>query len=200
MSTVRSVLQLPARLFEAFAIRILMLSGVTRQYGTVRVSVVTSDPVVRERLFRHVSDAFTLLTRYDPKSALRVRAHLRRVLVYEWPTAYGSIARYTPWFALCQVNAAALAAMAEGAGVIVACCLVHETTHARLYRRNRRTLAGGEALRLRVERLCLMTELAFVSKLPASAGLQEQLRQELDEIPQTYSDAEIKRRRPSATR
>jgi hypothetical protein len=68
---------------------------------------------------------------------------------------------------------------------LIAAAIVHEATHARLWRCG---IGYDEELRARVEAACFRRELAFAAKLPNGERVQEQARDALAIPPATWTD------------
>jgi len=68
---------------------------------------------------------------------------------------------------------------------LVAAAIVHEATHARLWRRG---IGYDEMLRARVEAACFRRELAFAARLPNGERVREQARDALAMSPAAWTD------------
>lgn len=154
----------------------------------IRIWIAAQDPS-EYALFRHqIALALELLERYDPMQFKRVCADLSGIFVHHWPRTFGMIAQYQPNLRLCNLNADLLASMPAGGSVVAACLIVHEVTHAELYRRGIPILCSNTSTRIRTERICIKAELAFAHRLPDSGPLQESLEEQLSAVDTTFSD------------
>jgi len=127
--------------------------------------------------------SITLIAHYEPRLFVRLKADLPGILVYAF--AARPRARYNRSTGFCELSPSL--ALSDDI-VTIAASIVHEGTHARLRRVGKRDPEG----RLRVERVCVSQEIAFLDKLPGMSrraakirGLLENLR--LDD----YTDAAL---------
>lgn len=133
---------------------------------------------------RRVEDALQLIKRYDTLNYFRITRNLDRIWVHLLPSAQAHYDR--------SLNACAL----DERYVLnetmtleqIASTIVHEATHARLEGWGIQYL---EAMRIRIESICLRRELNFLVKLPDSEPLQDEIVRALDwcaSDPDFYSD------------
>jgi hypothetical protein len=139
---------------------------------------------------RRVEDALQLIKRYDTLNYFRITRNLDRIWVHLLPSAQAHYDR--------SLNACAL----DERYVLnetmtleqIASTIVHEATHARLEGWGIQYL---EAMRTRIESICLRRELSFLAKLPDSAPLQDEIMRALAWCagdPDFYSDKNFWRR------
>lgn len=133
---------------------------------------------------RRVEDALQLIKRHDTLNYFRITRNLDRIWVHLLPSAQAHYDR--------SLNACAL----DERYVLnetmtldqIASTIVHEATHARLEGWGIQYL---EAMRIRIESICLRRELNFLVKLPDSEPLQDEIVRALDwcaSDPDFYSD------------
>jgi hypothetical protein len=123
-----------------------------------------------------VEEALRLIKVHDPRRYDRLLRDLERVWVLLLP---GSLGCFNAALAACQLDRRFV--LAETPAVI-ANTIVHEATHARLWRCG----IGYEVeLRQRVEAVCFRRELAFATTLPNGDEVHEQALGRLD-IPADY--------------
>jgi hypothetical protein len=141
-----------------------------RNIDGVRVGSFTDPP---EPTLRRVAEALLLMKQQSPLHYSRILRHLDRIWVDVLADANASYWR--------KLNACKLDerfVLREDTTIEqIASAIVHEATHARL---DRWGVAYDEAKRHRIETICMRRELDFVSELPASDALQDQLRLMLD--------------------
>lgn len=131
-----------------------------------------------------VQNALKLIRERDPKRYARLVKDLDRVWVRLLPGPLGQF-EFSDW--TCELDERFVA----GASVEqIASTIVHEATHARLWRRGFRY---DEGIRRRVETACFRQEQAFAARLPASEGLAEELAAYLDLPAEYWSDGATRR-------
>ncbi|WP_439357269.1 hypothetical protein [Bradyrhizobium sp. DASA03007] len=126
-----------------------------------------------EPALQRVEAALRLIERFAPLQYRRVKNSLSRVWVTLVPHGAGC---YLDRLNACLLDERVVAAEATTVAWI-ASAIVHEATHARL---DRWGIRYKEAARLRVERICIRSELNFARHLPDADALQEQIAQRLD--------------------
>lgn len=127
--------------------------------------------------------SITLIAHYDPRRFTRLKADLPGILVY--PFAATPRARYNRSTGLCELSPSL--ALSDDI-VTIAASIVHEGTHGRLRRVGKRDAEG----RLRVERVCVSQEIAFLEKLPGMARRAAKIRDVLESLRvDDYTDAAL---------
>lgn len=148
---------------------LLWRSGVllssTQVVEGVRVSVLASKEEEAE-LFEKVRLALSTIRERDPRRYRCLQRDLARIFV-----ADGSGAEYVPTINACHL---AISHIRRRSVVELAMTMIHEATHARLWRRGFRY---QEHRRERIERLCVSQEVAFAALLPSSEALIEKAEQ-----------------------
>lgn len=177
-----------ATLLNGAATWILLIAARKESIRGVRVWIAAQHRSEHALLRDRIAFALDLLERYDPVQFKRVHDDLSGIFVHHWPTTFGTIAQYQPALRLCNLNAGLLTSMPAGGSVVAACLIVHEVTHAALYRRGIPILCGNTSIRTRTERICIKAELAFAHRLPGAAPLQAALEQQLSAVDTTFSD------------
>lgn len=139
--------------------RLMLRTSANKRVDGLWIGSFDNDAEAEPRL-RRVQDALNLIKTHDP-----VRyAHLIRDLERIWVTVIsGGLAHFDPSIRACVLDERHLLNDANPPERIAA-SIVHEATHARLWR------CGigyeGEELRARVEAVCFRRERAFAAKLP----------------------------------
>jgi len=131
-----------------------------------------------EPVMRRIEEALRLIKVHDPRRYDRLRKDLTRIWVRLVP---GALARYVPVLETCEVDERFVLAETSSPELIAA-AIVHEATHARLWRRG---IGYDEGLRARVEAACFRRELAFAAKLPNAERVRELARDALTIPPAT---------------
>jgi hypothetical protein len=143
---------------------------------------------LEEKYLDRVSDALALIGRYDPVRYRRLLMDLRRIWVEPFS---GAVGRYTHSDRTCWLNTDYVE---SGSVATIASVIVHEATHARLFRAG---IGYEEAVRLRVERCCLRRQRSFADRIPGGAGFVWQ-EEEFDRLPD-YTDAAVAERHRANT-
>jgi hypothetical protein len=104
------------------------------------------------------------------------------------------LGQYKPSLKACLLDERYVADSAAAVDQI-ASTIVHEATHARLWRYG---IGYKEEQRARIEAICFRRELAFAARLPNSAQLQQKVARYLDWYsanPDYFYDAQLQERR-----
>jgi hypothetical protein len=143
-----------------------------------------------QRLLDRVEEALALIKRYDRLRYDRLSRDLKRVWVH---VLHGIRGSYNEAFAACELDARFVLPETTSPELIAA-TIVHEATHSRLLRCG---IGYEEAVRARVEAVCLRRELAFAAKLPNGAEVKEVAEHALKEsdAPGFWSDTQSIQRR-----
>lgn len=140
-----------------------------------------SEDVLRAK--EQLNLSITLIAHYEPRRFARLKADLRGVLVY--PFAASPRARYNRSTGYCELSPSL--ALSNDI-VTIASSIVHEGTHARLRRVGKRDPEG----RLRVERVCVSEQIAFLDNLPGMAHRAAKIRGVLEGLRvDDYTDAAL---------
>ena len=132
-------------------------------------------------VMRRIEEALRLIKVHDPRRYDRLRKDLTRIWVRLVP---GAVARYVPPIETCELDERFVLAETSSPDLIAA-AIVHEATHARLWRRG---IGYDEMLRARVEAACFRRELAFAARLPNGERVREEARDALGMSPATWTD------------
>jgi hypothetical protein len=122
---------------------------------------------------RRVEDALQLIKRHDPLNYLRVTRNLDRIWVHLIPSAE---AHYERTLNACILDERYLL-KEEMTLDRIASTIVHEAAHARLERWG---IIYEEGSRYRIEAICLRRELNYLTKLPDSGPLREEIVRTLE--------------------
>lgn len=135
-----------------------------------------------EPTLRRVEEALGLIKKYDRLRYNRIIKDLERVWVRLLP---GALGKYTHSLRACELDERFVLADTSPPEVIAA-TIVHEATHARLWRCG---IGYDESLRHRVEAVCCRREVAFASKLPNGERVREKVQDYLAISPTAWTNA-----------
>jgi hypothetical protein len=153
-------------LADRFALRV----STGRQVDGLWVGVfLVNEP---ELVLHRVEEALRLIKEYDRLRYDRLICDLKRVWVRLLPGVLGNF-NYALY--ACELDSQFVVAETS-LPELIAATIVHEATHARLRRCG---IGYEEALRPRVEAVCLRRELAFAAKLPNGKQVREQAERTL---------------------
>jgi hypothetical protein len=130
-----------------------------------------------------VEQALSLIKQFDRRRYNRLIRDLERIWVN--PLAW-SIAAFEASLNACELDTRYVLADTTPVEMLAA-CIVHEATHARLWRCGI-GYPEEEKLRQRVEAVCFRQELAFSAKLPDGAYLREAAEHGLATPPEYWRD------------
>jgi hypothetical protein len=154
----------------SYADRIRLWLSTKREVDGLWVGSIEDDPY---QGLRRVEDALQLIKRHDPLNYLRVTRNLDKIWVHLIPSAE---AHYERTLNACVLDERYLL-KEEMTLDRIASTIVHEATHARLERWG---IIYEEESRYRIEAICLRRELNFLTKLPDSEHLQEEIAYALE--------------------
>jgi hypothetical protein len=139
--------------------RVAILAGEGHDLEGIRVVDMTLVPY--PNLCADIADALKLIHRYDSIRFNRMMSDVRRILIVGIERSAGEYWEDTRSVLLDAANCSRQTPEA------VAMIIVHEATHARLWRMG----VGRFPDRSRIERICVNAEIAFARKLPSSSRL-----------------------------
>lgn len=172
------------RLRLAFlVVRLLPLASTKADALGMRIylALLNSDDVARAKKQLYV--AVSLIANYEPHRYARLKADLRGILVYAF--ARDPRARYNRSTGFCELSPCL--ALTDDV-VTIASSIVHEGTHARLRQVGKRDPAD----RLRIERLCLAQQVAFLERLPGMSERAAEIRAVRERLSvEDYTDAAV---------
>lgn len=145
-----------------------LLLATSRKDRGVLVSVI-ANRAAESDAFARVNEALALLERFDARRLALLRRRVSRVLVTE-----NNGSAYVPTLNACLLS---LRLVQEHDAAETAVTLVHEMTHARLWRLGCRYTP---AEREHVERICVAAEIRFALRLPRGAELTAKSRRLLE--------------------
>jgi hypothetical protein len=138
-------------------------------------------------MLRGLRDALKLIETYDPQRYSRLRRDLKRLWVCGGLPTIGC---FNYRLDACQFDDRFVRAETTTTELL-ASVIVHEATHARLWER----FGYDEALRPRIEAICIRRQLAFAAKLPTGRQAREWAEQMLaSSDPATLSNANFWKR------
>lgn len=126
-------------------------------------------PESARQLFDHVRRALTLLEDVQPRLLARMRRDVRRAFIGLGP--------YCAYWSTFRTILLGSRSVRTSDATYLASVFVHEAVHARFYRRGIRMWPDLEA---RIERRCLLEQIAFVECIEGGESLAADLRQWLD--------------------
>jgi hypothetical protein len=135
--------------------RLCLYVSVSKIFDGVCISCYSDDK--SDSNFGRVQDALSVIKARDPLRYEQLKRDLERIWVL---VIAGGAARFDPTIGTCILDPRAIASKTTEE---VAACIVHEATHARLWRMGFRY---EEEIRARIESVCVRRELAFALKLP----------------------------------
>lgn len=130
---------------------------------------------------QRIGEALQLFQKHSPARFAHFQRDIRRLWVMGLPTARGS---YVHDHAMCVLDYDYVIGANTGVEEL-ALTLVHEGTHARLRRRG---FGYDEAIRGRIERICIRSELSVAQRLPNGAPLIEPREERLQWPDSEWSD------------
>ena len=141
------------------------------------------------KLLPPIESALHLIKTCDPLRYARVSRDLDRIIVRVLP---GEFAHFDPRLGVCCIDPRFVLAEMSSPEKIAA-TIVHEATHARLWRRG---IRYEQEVRHRVEAVCYRRELAFSAKLPNGDGIREETLRSLSAYakPESWSDDAVESR------
>jgi hypothetical protein len=125
-----------------------------------------------EPILRRIEEALLLIKRYDRIRYDRLLRDLQRVWVLLLPS---SVASFEYRIYTCQIDTRYCLAETTTPELLAA-TIVHEATHARLWRCG---IRYEEAQRPRIEEICVRREIAFAAKLPNGEDARDQAERTL---------------------
>jgi hypothetical protein len=148
-------------------------------WGVIRFSgkrTVDGLLIVSDKGTEKIVEALRLIRDFDPTRYKCLLRDVRQILVTTLP---GSVAQWVGSSRACELDERYV--IREGTTPeLVASCIFHEATHARLMRCG---IGYEETLRDRVERVCLRREMVFAARLPTGTGRSQQAEATLDAMP-----------------
>jgi hypothetical protein len=127
----------------------------------------------RDAVLRRVEDALALIKTYDRRRYDRLTRDLARVWVRILP---GDLGQFSRSLEACELDVR-FVLDATSTPAMIAATIVHEATHARLFRRG---IGYEPKLRARAEAVCFRRELAFANKLPDGGEVRERAQSHLE--------------------
>jgi hypothetical protein len=134
-----------------------------------------------ERIFARVEQALLLIKQFDALRYKRLTSDFERIWVRLLPA---SMASFHVALRTCQLDTRYVLADTTPVEMLAA-CIVHEATHARLRRCG---IGYDEELRQRVEEVCFRRELAFAARLPDGAYVRQAAEEALKTPPEYWRD------------
>lgn len=149
--------------------RLALRFSTSRYVDGLWIGTLGSEP---EPILRRLEEALSLIKRYDRLRYDRLTRDLKRVWVLVLPSY---LAGFDHKIHACKIDTRYFLA-ATTTPELIAATIVHEATHARLWRRG---IRYEEAQRPRIEEICLRREIAFAAKLPNGEAVRDQAQRTL---------------------
>jgi hypothetical protein len=118
-----------------------------------------------------VEASLGLIKRHDPRRYARIRRDIEQIWIVPLYGVAGKFAGRFPH--RCYLDYSFVASSSREA---IAATVIHEATHAQLWRRG---VGISEELRYRVERICMQEELSFARRLPDGRELSESIERDM---------------------
>jgi len=135
-----------------------------------------------DHLLRRLEAALVLIRQHDPVRYKRICRDIDRIWICPLPGPLGS---FQPALRRCNLE---FRFVGSSSPEVIASTIVHEATHAHPCLRK---IGYPEALRYRIEQICMRQELAFASRLPDGGEAREQVERNLTRPPSSWSDAAL---------
>ena len=167
---------------------ILFSLGERTEVFGFEVRAILLDRTSLPTIINKLTSALELLATHAPVRLAALRRDVSQIVVLPLP----NLASYTHWDRVCMLNCDVVT-WTKAEPDWIALLLVHEGTHARL----RRAGFGNEdAVRARIERICITAELIVAQRLPNAKIYKKVAEARLDRPPSEYTD-EARRLRES---
>ncbi len=135
-----------------------------RIHGLVVVDLINEEDA-KER-FSKVGEALQLIERLDPARMRMIQRELAQIVLFESGPEYWPASRTCVLYDIRDLSA-----------VDIALHVIHETAHARLWRRGFRY---SPEVRDRIERACVASEVRFLNRMPNGGRLRDEAWSKLD--------------------
>ena len=175
--------------------RLFFRFGAKRTFRRLKVAVWALSTSEETALaFDKLDSALRLIEKYAPEKSRTLQVDVRSILVAGLPT-----------FRACYIHKLRMVELYQGYVLDVqttpeslACSLIHEAQHARLYRLE---FGYDESIRGRIERLCFRAERNFARLLPKGDGLVAEAEAWMNADPESvFSDESLRRSKIEALR
>lgn len=164
-----------ARLIHSYLGQMLYRMSTKRTLHGIPVAanLLSSQEEKEEEVFEKIDSALELIARFAPKKFRSLRKVVSSIYV---TGGFWGIGRYQWKQKLVELNRGYVTD-SKTTRQDVACTLIHEAQHGRLHR-----LGFGyeDAVRTRIERICMTAERNFARKLPGNEALAAQLEERID--------------------
>jgi hypothetical protein len=147
----------------------------------------------RPPMYRQLDEALNLLKASAPSRYERVRDSLKGILIFGIDSTRAS---YNSDTGICELRQKFMLAP-DTTAVAVACVLVHEATHGRLFQLG---IPNDEPLRYRVEMVCIKASLITMQRIPGAEAEVDRCRRQLAIPPEYFSNESSTQRAASELR
>jgi hypothetical protein len=135
----------------------------------------------RSLIYKRLDEALNLLKAGAPGRYERVRASLKGILIFGIDSTRAS---YNSDTGICELRQKFMLAP-DTTALAVACVVVHEATHGRLFQLG---IPSDESLRYRVEMVCIKASLLTMQRIPGAEVEVDRCRRQLTIDPGYFSN------------
>ena len=153
--------------------RISFRLGTVRTLHQLPVSVSVLNSEDEETAFEKVGLGLDLISHFAPERYKALKKDVASIFVSD---AIGSLGNYGRALKSVQLQASYVTDP-ETTHQAIACCLIHEAQHGRLYRLG---FGYDDAVRTRIEKICMIAERNFARRLPGCDVLVADLQDRID--------------------
>lgn len=160
-------------LVQKFLRRFLFQIGIKRKIHNLTTSVNITNFEVVDAAFKKIELALNLIAHYSPEKYRALQKDIATIFVVGGFTAFG---RYWRELKMVELRESYVTDPMTTPQEI-ACCLIHEAQHGRIYRLG---FSYEKSVRTRVERICMTAERNFARRLPESEALVAYLQNRIE--------------------
>ena len=154
---------------------------------TIPVAILLPDADDRETTYPKIEAALRRIREHDSRRFRQVQRYVRAIVLSNHPTNF---ARWLNDVRMCELARPYVIAPTTTASHLAA-TIIHETTHARLFRLG---INYRESLRARVEAVCYKAEMDFASRLSDGAEVVRHCEQALARDSSYYAASKFRER------
>ncbi len=158
-----------------------------RTLCTIPVAIFAPDADEKAVCYPKIQAALRLVEQHDPRRFRQLQRYVRAIILGAHPIYSAQ------WFEedrTCELGLAYVMASTTTPSRLAA-TIIHETTHARLFRLG---IDYAEARRARVEAICYKAQVDFASRLPDGAKIVPELQRWLEPDPAYYASSSFRER------
>ncbi len=154
---------------------------------TIRVAILLPDEDDRAIVYPTIQAALHLIQQHDTRRFRQVQRYIRAIILSEHPM---NLAQWWDDIRMCELARPYVVA-ASTTPTHLAATIIHETTHARLFRLG---IDYQQSIRARVEAVCYKAEIDFARGLPDGAGIVQHAERALARDPTYWSTSTFRER------